>query len=274
MMPGCGEQGDKMKPPDVLKPYEAADRLKRAHVKLQVELEELKHTKQSDSLDQVVKERDRLAQEIVELHAQLEAERKELLHRYEIEKKEIRSYMMQQDQELAQAKHAYQHQKDCVEVLQAYISENVQPKENLLVLPQCPPVHWSQGEFLARLQKHFAKVVGDHVKDQPSLALYANSEEPSDAVEKSPPLPLTHSANSEEPSDAVEKSPPLPLTHSPIGDSPPHGSPDVHSFAKVSKKLIDLLCHYVKDTSLQFKFYRVRLFRHCCTIMYVEWLRG
>ena len=242
-----------MKPPDVLKPYEAADRLKRAHVKLQVELEELKHTKQSDSLDQVVKERDRLAQEIVELHAQLEAERKELLHRYEIEKKEIRSYMMQQDQELAQAKHAYQHQKDCVEVLQAYISENVQPKENLLVLPQCPPVHWSQGEFLARLQKHFAKVVGDHVKDQPSLALYANSEEPSDAVEKSPPLPLTHS---------------------PIGESPPHGSPDVHSFAKVSKKLIDLLCHYVKDTSLQFKFYRVRLFRHCCTIMYVEWLRG
>ena len=137
----CSRVGDKIKPPDVLKPFEAADRLKRAYVKTQEELQALKSNQHASSaeLDALKQERNSLAEENDKLRNELqmvrenmrekyESERHELLGRYEAEKREIRAYMIQQDQKLTQAQHAYNHQSDCIDQLQVYIHKTRLPQ--------------------------------------------------------------------------------------------------------------------------------------------------
>jgi hypothetical protein len=67
-----------------------------------------------EELNRVIKERDRISEERDILNTelqQLQAEANELLARYESEKREIRNYMMMQDQSLQYALNAYEHQK-------------------------------------------------------------------------------------------------------------------------------------------------------------------
>jgi hypothetical protein len=122
-------------------------------MQVQKELEEFKHTHHMpyEELNRVVKERDRLAEERDNLYSELkrlrsevaelrplsehyETDKAELLQRYETEKKEIRNYMMIQDQKLTQALNAYDHQKAYIDDLQQYIDRIRLPEERLLQL--------------------------------------------------------------------------------------------------------------------------------------------
>jgi hypothetical protein len=93
-----------------------------------------------EELNRVVKERDRLAEENDELRKyrasvdieQIQREKAELLNRYELEKREIRSYMMKQDQQLAQALHTGDCQGEYIAQLQDYIETLRLPKGRLL----------------------------------------------------------------------------------------------------------------------------------------------
>lgn len=109
---------------------------------VQAELEEVRRTHHLpyEELNRVVKERDRLAEENDELRRyrasvdveQIEREKAELLNRYELEKKEIRAYMMKQDHQLAQALHACDCQREYIAQLQGYIANTRLPEGRLL----------------------------------------------------------------------------------------------------------------------------------------------
>ena len=109
---------------------------------MQAELEEVRRTHHLpyEELNRVVKERDRLAEENDELRRyrasvdleQINREKAELLNRYEIEKREIRAYMMKQDQQLAQAQHACDCQREYIAQLQGYMANTRLPEGRLL----------------------------------------------------------------------------------------------------------------------------------------------
>lgn len=104
-----------------------------------------------EELNRVVKERDRLGEDRDNLYSELkrlraevaelrplrdhyEIEKAELLQRYEKEKKEIRNYMMVQDQKLTQAQNTYDHQKAYIDQLSQFIDKIRLPEERLLQL--------------------------------------------------------------------------------------------------------------------------------------------
>jgi small-conductance mechanosensitive channel len=79
-----------------------------------------------EELNRVIKERDRISEERDNLYAevqQLRAEGNELLARYESEKREIRNYMMKQDQGLQNALNAYEHQKKYTQAILSKVNQ-------------------------------------------------------------------------------------------------------------------------------------------------------
>lgn len=179
----------------------------------QRELEEYKsaHSLPYEELNRVIKERDRISEERDELFAEVkqlraevaelrpmrngfEAEKNELLTRYENEKREIRNYMMKQDQSLLNVQNAYEHQKQYTRAILSKLSQRsmVLKSQHIVTVPELqstapsfkwdimfddveaaynketgsnaklpaeppiPPVEWNKEEFLARLQRHFA----------------------------------------------------------------------------------------------------------------------
>ena len=182
-----------------------------------------------EELNRVIKERDRISEERDDLFAEVqnlrtevaelrpmrngfEAERRELLTRYEDEKREIRNFMMEQDQNLLKAQNAYEHQKKYTRDILSKLSkrsmvlksqhivtvselEATSPtfkwglmfddveaafrKENnleatLLAEPPIPQVEWDKEEFLERLQRHFSAPMDS----QPSEDARAQETEP------------------------------------------------------------------------------------------------